>query len=370
LSGDVLHGRGCVRVQSRLVTAGARDSEGQLVLRSHADVVAIACEPGTFSSRVSRHLQIPNGLDGAEHRAARRLLDPFFAPERLERLRPQLVDLARALVPEPGHPVDAVSELGSRYAVRAQSLWLGWPAALEDRLLTWVDDNRAAVRSGDPARTAETARRFDEIVHAVVAERWGSSADVTAELMQTRTADGRPMTEAELVSILRNWTGGDLATLALCVGVVAHWLATHPVEQDALVAADDGALGAAIDEMLRIDDPFVSNRRRATAAAYAGGCPVSAGDVVVLHWPSANRDPAVFGDPDAFDPVGNAAANLVYGIGPHACPGRPLATLELTVLVRELLRVGRVRLAPDRIPVREAPPAGAFRRVEIVQESR
>jgi len=346
-----------------------RDDRGRLVLRRHADAVRVAHDPETFSSHVSGHLQIPNGLDGQAHSDARRLLDPFFAPARLQRLRPGLEDLARALVPEPRHPVDAVGELGARYSVRAASLWLGWPAGLEDDLLDWVAANRAATRSGDRERTAAVAARFDEIVHALVVARWATGTDVTAELMETRTADGRTLHEDEVVSILRNWTGGDLSTLALCVGVVAHGLAVRPEVQDALSGAPDEALAAAIDELLRIDDPFISNRRRATADAQVGECPVRADEVVVLHWPSINRDPSVFGDPDAFAPVHNAAANLVYGTGRHVCPGRPLATLELVVLVRALLRAGRLRLAPGATPVRETPPAGGFRRVEIVLDA-
>ncbi|WEG10618.1 cytochrome P450 [Microbacterium horticulturae] len=346
-----------------------RDDRGRLVLRRHADVVAVAHDPDTFSSRVSAYRQIPNGLDGPAHRDARHLLDPFFSPPRLERLRPGLEDLARSLVPAPGQVVDAVAELGARYSVRAASLWLGWPAGLEDELLDWVADNRAATRSGDRARTAAVAARFDEIVHALVVARCATGTDVTAELIQTRTADGRPLHEEEVVSILRNWTGGDLSTLALCVGVVAHGLAVRPEVQRALADAPDEALAAAIDELLRIDDPFISSRRRATADTQVGECPVATDELVVLHWPSANRDPRVFGDPDAFAPVHNAAANLVYGAGAHVCPGRPLATLELVVLVRALLRTGRLCLAPGAAPERETPPAGGFRRVDVLLES-
>lgn len=353
-----------------------RDAFGRLVVRRHADVVAAARDPELFSSAASAHLQVPNGLDGAAHASARRRLDPFFAPEELEPLAPRLEDLAADLV-EPlavsGATFDAV-ELGARYAVRAQSAWLGWPASLEDELLGWVARNRAATRSGDRARTARVAADFDRLVRGLLDERragdgpapgGAAEPDVTARLMGQRDENGRAWTDEELVSILRNWTGGDLSSLALCVGVVVHWLAEHPEHQPHLASAPDAALDAALDEILRIDDPFVSNRRVATRDTSVSGCPVAAGDQVVLDWRAANRDPRAVGDPDAFDPEANAAHNLVWGTGPHVCPGRPLATLELRVLVRHLLGAGTVALDPAAPAEREAAPVAGYRTVPV-----
>ena len=349
------------------------DEAQRPVLCRHADVVAAANDPATFSSAVSRFLQVPNGLDGEAHRAARELLDPFFAPDRMAAVEPVLREVATRLVSSLpfGQPVDAVDDVGARFAVHAQSAWLGWPAGLAEDLLAWMDDNRAATRSGDLERTTEVADRFDALIRSLVAPRRAAGAphDLTTELVQLRDAEGHLLSDEVLVSVLRNWTGGDLGSLALCTGVVAHWLATHPEHQDELASASDAELVAAIDEILRMDDPFVSNRRVTTAETVVGGVPLPAGEQVVLHWTAANRDPEVFGDPDRFDPHRNAAANLVYGVGPHVCPGRPLATLELRVLTRELLT--RARLEPAAEPAeREQPPLGGFARVPLVLRRR
>lgn len=348
------------------------DERGPWVVRRHADVVAVATSPEDYSSHVSRFLQVPNGLDGEAHARARALLDPFFAPDRMAALAPVLRGLADELVAAVprGEPVDAVTELGARYAVRAQSAWLGWPADLEEELLAWMEDNHAATRSGELARTAEVAAHFDAIVHRLVETRRtaGDAApdDVTTELVRL-SDDGRPLADEVLVSVLRNWTGGDLGSLALCVGVVLHRLATHVGLADALRTASEDELAAAIDEILRIDDPFVSNRRVTTREVTLAGRTIPAGERVVLNWTAANRDPDVFGDPDAYDPARNASANLVYGIGPHVCPGRPLATLELCVFVRALLdAVARVELVPGEQPEREQPPLGGYRRVPVM----
>ncbi|MNV64279.1 Cytochrome P450-terp [compost metagenome] len=93
---------------------------------------------------------------------------------------------------------------------------------------------------------------------------------------------------------------------------------------------------------------------------------LAAGDRVYLNWTSANRDEAVFGDPDAYRPEHNAPHNLVYGTGIHACPGRPLATMELVVAVEALLKAtALIDLAPDASPERETYPLGGWRRVPV-----
>jgi len=345
------------------------DAWGRIVISRHSTVVAVAHDADTFSNAVSSHVHVPNGLDGAEHAAARRVLDPFLAPEAIDPLAPELARIARTLLAQlvaAGGEFDGVQDLGARYAVRAQSAWLGWRADLDDTLLAWVAENRAASRSHDPERMRRVAADFDGIVASLVAERRAEPRDdVTTRLMMTLSEDGRLFTDAELVSILRNWTGGDLSSLALCAGIVVHWLAMHPEHAAHLAAASDIVLDAAIDEILRADDPFVSNRRIATRDTELGGCPVAAGDIVVLDWRAANRDPAAFANPDAFRPDEHAARNLVYGTGPHVCPGRGLATLELRVLVRELLAAGTLVLDARHPSTREEAPVAGFRAVPV-----
>ena len=344
----------------------AHGSDGTWTLFTHADVTAAALDHETFSNAVSRHLQVPNGLDGDEHTALRAVVNKYFTPDRMQAVEPALRQVAADLVAELDVPggLDAV-EVGSRFAVRAQSVWLGWPADLEDELLQWMADNHAATRSRDRARTAEVAQRFDAIIRSLTDARRHAGADapadVTTDLVREQV-DGRALTDEEIVSILRNWTGGDLGSMALCAGVVLTYLADHPDLQARLRSGvSDHELDSVLDEILRIDNPFVSNRRVATTPVTVGGRHIAAGDTVLLNWTSANRDPETFGDPDAFDPDANAPHNLVYGIGKHVCPGRPLATLELRVLTRAILNAtAAVEPDPERPREREEPPLGGF----------
>jgi cytochrome P450 len=312
---------------------------------------------------------VPNSLDPPEHTAFRAVIDPFFAPERMAALEPRIQRIAQEIVSTlpRGGTVDAVTEIGYPFAVRAQADWLGWQGS-EDALLAWMGENHAATRSTDRSRTAAVAAAFDDIVLAQVRRRrqMGRAApgDPTTELLEI-LVNGRLLPDADIVSILRNWTAGDLGSIAAALGVVVQFLATHVEVQESL-RAGRGNLAAAIDEMLRIDDPFLASRRVTTAQAYIGQFVLEPGTRVYLNWTSANRDEAVFGDPDAYRPEARAPHNVVYGTGMHACPGRPLATLELVVAVRTLLAAtDRVELATDTEAVRETYPLGGWRRVPV-----
>ena len=363
----------------------ARTPQGTWVVLGHQEAAAVATDHESFSSAVSRFLQVPNGLDGQEHAAFRAVTDPFFDAERMRALEPTVRAVAAELLEElladvgdVGTEIDAVAALGAVFAVRAQTAWLGWPARLEPELLQWMVENHQASRSGELARTAEVAERFDAIIRSVVAPRraLGEDApeDLTTELMRVRVplpdpavpgSRERGLEEEEIVSILRNWTGGDLGSIALCVGVLLTALARAPEIAERLRVGSFAEASAIVDELLRIDDPFVSNRRVTTCPVTLAGQELGAGERVLIHWTSVNRDERVFPDPEAFDPEGNAPQNLVYGIGAHVCPGRPLATLELVVAMQELLAVAEVHPAPTA-GEREVAPVGGWAHAPVV----
>lgn len=350
-----------------------RTEGDRLRVTGHPEVLEVVTDAERFSSAVSRFLQVPNGLDGQRHRQVREALDPYFSDDRIEALEPRFRQVARELVrhlPREGE-VDVVRELGTTYAVRAMLAWLGWDPDLEAELVGWVASNAAATRSGELARTRAVAEHFDDIIRRVIEPRLEEMdqdpVDVTDELLREHVA-GEPFEPAEIVSILRNWTGGDLGSLALCVGVVLHQMAADPQIQADIRSrrGDPRALDRAIDELLRIDDPFVANRRVATGDTDIAGCPVSAGRQLVVDWTLANRDPRVFGDVDAYRPEDNASNNIVYGAGPHICPGRTLATLELRILLEEIIDATSHIGLPEGVEgVRAQYPLGGWERRPI-----
>lgn len=348
-----------------------RNVAGEWVLLRHADVAAAALDHARFSSRVSHYLQVPNGLDGDEHARYRDIIARYLSRDALAPFVPVFERVAVELMAglPRGVTLDAVSDIGAVFAVRAQCAWLGWPAELEPRLLEWMQENHAATRSGDRAWTSDVAEQFDEIIRSVVLPRRAADGnapdDVTTRLCQ-EMVDGRLLTELELVSILRNWTGGDLGSIALCVGVLVAHIARQPGLVKRLRTAPDNEVDATIDEVLRLDDPFVSNRRITTCPVRIGGVDIPGGARVKLNWTSANRDETVFHN-NRFDPERNAAANLVYGIGKHVCPGRLLATWELRIALRAMLAAMQtIELTPGQQPEREVAPVGGYHRVPVV----
>lgn len=350
----------------------AREGDDWSVL-GHAEVVAAATDPATFSSAVTSRRAIPNSLDGDEHAAYRAVVDRYLTPTRVAQLEPDCRSVAAEIVEglPRGTTVKTLAEIGVPFAVRAQSAWLGWPTSMEGPLVAWMAENHAATRSGDRERTAAVAAEFDRLVGGLLEPRRDvEPIDVTGELMR-ETVHGRPLTDEEVVSILRNWTAGDLGSLATSLGVIVHFLASDPVVQDdvrsLVTSGDKQAVEAALEEILRIDDPFVSNRRLATRDTDVAGQRIAAGERVYLNWTAANRDPRTFGDPDRYDPVANAEANLVFGVGPHVCPGRALTLMELRVITEELLKgTSAIEGADDRVAVRETPPVGGWARVPVV----
>lgn len=348
----------------------ARTEQGDYVLLRHSDVLAAALDDNTFSSQVSRFLQIPNGLDGAKHDAFRPIIDKYLSRDALLPFVPIFSHVAHQLMSAlpKGQAVDAVNDIGAVFAVRAQCAWLGWPASLEPTLLNWMQQNHHASRVQDGEQMAQVAEDFDQIIRSVLnhsASQTGSPDNVTARLRQEQVY-GRALHEAELVSILRNWTGGDLGSMALCVGVMVAYLIEHPTEQSRLATLSDAELDAAIDEILRIDDPFVSNRRVTRCPISIGEQQIPKGARVLLNWTSANRDERVFSE-NEFSPERHAANNLVYGAGKHVCPGRLLATWQLRIATQALLAHSQnISLAPAQALVRERPPLGGYAHVPVI----
>jgi cytochrome P450 len=352
--------------------AVAREDAHWVVLR-HAEVLAAANDADVFSSTVTTRRAIPNSLDGTEHAAYRRVIDRYLTDDRVGREESQCRTHAAAIVDAlpRGVTVRTIADIGTPFAVRSQSAWLGWPSHLEEELVGWIQDNHSASRSGSRDQMRNVAERFDQMIRELLeARRNIPRTDVTGELLDDQV-DGRPLSTEEIVSILRNWTAGDLGSLATSVGVLVHFLAVKPTIQqefrELVDAGDSVGLVQAIEEVLRIDDPFVSNRRVTTRATTLGGVEMNEGEEVLLNWTSANRDGLVFDNPDRYDPAANAASNLVFGTGPHVCPGRALTLMELRVMLEELLgRTMWIELAQDRAAVRESAPVGGWARVPVV----
>lgn len=310
----------------------------------HADVMALLAAPDIFSNHVSdRHLAIPSGLDGAEHRAFRAVNDRYYTPERLAGFAPRFRAIIGALLAglPRGEPVEIMAAFAAPYAVKLNNAFMGWDDSLEAPLSAWVEKNRRATLAQNRAEIAAVALEFDDTIRQQLQQRRDCPRDdITSELLrdEVHLPEGpRRLSEEELLSLIRNWTVGELSTVAASAGILLKFIASHPEEQRRL-RAHPAAIPAAVEEIMRLEDPLVSNRRKTRCPVELGGRALPAGAPITINWVSANRDEAAFPAAREYHPERDQSANLVYGWGPHLCPGAPLARLELRLLLEEALR--------------------------------
>ncbi len=311
----------------------------------HADVSRVLHDHKRFSSQVSRHVSVPNGMDPPQHTDYRAIIEPYFSAERMAAFEPICREIAEdlALSALQQERIELMAAFAQPFALRIQCAFMGWPLTLQDSLLDWARRNNRATLQRDRNALGALAAEFEALIAGLLADRRRASAtaedDVTSALMHEQI-HGRMLNDQEIASILRNWTVGEIGTIAASVGILAQFLAAHPEVQRQL-RDDPELLWQANDEILRIHGPLVDNRRLTTCPVHFGDRQIPAGQRLTLNWIAANRDPEVFPDPDRFSLERDPAQNLLYGAGIHVCPGAPLARMELVIVMRSLLQHSR-----------------------------
>ena len=337
----------------------------------HSDVMQALEDHQTFSSVSSSHVSVPNGMDPPDHTHYRQVIEPYFSQQAMSEFEPTCRNIARNLVNSlpNGEAFDVVERFSRAFALQIQCAFMGWPDSLHEPLREWVLKNHQATLTRDRKAMANVAQEFDGYVHELLETRRQAGAnaprDVTRLLME-ETVNGRPLTDEELTSLMRNWTVGELGTISSSVSILLNYLAEHPDLKESLTK-ETYKVEDAIDEILRIDAPLISNRRITTREVKMDTRKIPAGEKVTVLWASANRDEEVFGDPDFFCPEKNRGQNLLYGAGIHICPGAPLARMELRILIEEFLRgINTLEFAPNELPERAVFPTGGFSYLPVV----
>jgi cytochrome P450 len=337
----------------------------------YEDVMRVLHDHEAFSNAVSEHLSVPSGMDPPEHTPYRMIIERYFTAERMDAFEPRCrnlsVDLVQALLQ--AGTVELMADFALPFAARAQCAFLNWPSRLEEPLVRWTQKNHAATFAQDRTAMSEIAREFEAMIDELVESRLESGPqaieDVTGSLMQEKVW-GRPLSQEEIASILRNWTVGEIGTLAAATGILVQYLAVH-AELQSRLRAEPSLLPAAVDEILRIHGPLVASRRIATRPVEIHGRQINAGERISLMWISANRDSRVFEAPDNFRLDRDPTKNLLYGDGLHVCPGAPLARLEMRVCMEELLaRTNKIEVVSGNPPSNAVYPASGFSRLPLV----
>ena len=349
---------------------------------THADVSAVARDTDHFSSegavlsnKPPRDQWIsmapiggapPITSDPPFHADARRLLLPAFSPQVVAEWEPEIRRLCNELIDNMGdiETVDAAVQYAQNIPVYVIARMLGLP--LED---------------SDYFR--ETVHMVLEEIGAEFGERQGAFEKLDAYLgMHVRDHIENP--KDDLIGFLLNAKIYDqplspehvvgTIILLMVAGIDTTWssigssiwnLAQHPSDLQRMVSEPE-LLPTAIEELLRVYAP-VTMARIVSQDAEIGGCPVKAGDSVLLPFPAANRDPEVFPDADRVVIDREENRHVAFGLGIHRCLGSNLARLELRVAVEVFIQrfpkfelpnpsavtwsLGQVR-GPRKLPVR------------------
>lgn len=341
----------------------------QWSLFKHEDITRVLHDHNTFSNAVSRHLSVPNGMDPPQHTAYRKIIEPFFSPDTMAAFEPVCRDFAAALMEKIplGRPAEIIGTFAQTYALQVQCAFLGWPFEMQESLRQWSHKNQQATFKQDRARLRDIAEEFSSYIKQLLQTRRdaGEQAprDVTTSLLHTEV-NGKLLSDEEIISVLRNWTAGEIGTIAASVGILVQFLAEDPRLQQELRDQPE-KLPEAIDEILRIHGPLISNRRLTTRSVTINGRKIKAGELLSILWVSANRDEDVFEDARNFRWGRDQGKNLLYGAGIHVCPGAPLARLELRVVMEELLAGTKAITLTETSPTRAVYPAGGFSQLTV-----
>ena len=292
----------------------------------------------TQRSEVARSVSFLS-MDPPDHTRLRRLVSKAFTAKVIAGMRPKIeaiVDELFAGFAADGQ-VDIVPQLAYPLPVRIITDMLGVPLADHERFEHW---SRMLVRGLDPMMSFGDESILAEIDKAsqdlsayftdLIAQRRADLGDDLLSQLVLAEEEGEKLTETELVAtcILLLVAGHETTANLIANGVLA--LLRHPAQLSAL-RADPGLIDRAIDEVLRYDPPVQLTTRVVTQPTTIGSVSVPEGGVLLMLLAAANRDPAVFADPDRFDITRDARKHLSFAAGAHFCLGAPLARLEASV---------------------------------------
>jgi cytochrome P450 len=334
------------------------------VVTGWAPAIEVLRDPATFTVDDPRFstAQVVGpsmlSLDGAAHVRHRA---PFTAPFRARRVAERFGDVVQR---EVGRLLDAIASGGPGAELRAQmagplaaevvavSLGLGGGGGIGvARLLGWyraIVDSVSTVGAGRPT-TAAGARAMGELGDALLEHLAAETGDHRS-LLQAAISDGE-LDPGEVVSNAAVIMFGGIETTEGTL-LNAVWYLLREPDLFASVVDDPGLVPAAVEESLRIEPAAAVVDRYATRDVELAGSAIPGGSQVTVSLAGANRDPAVFADPDRFEiNRPQRRQHLAFATGPHVCVGMDLARLEVVTAVTALAaRFPRLRLAADAPP--------------------
>jgi cytochrome P450 len=352
----------------------AEAGPGYYALVRHADVTEASRHPDIFCSgngatniadlpaEFNEYFGSMINMDAPRHARLRRIVSRAFSPRMITKFEDDVRRAAATVVDDllATGPCDFVPHVAARLPLKIICDMMGIP---DDRYEMVLANSNIILSGADPEFLGEdlneavvqilgAGQALADLVTGLAAERTQAPAEDLVSALVTANIDGEQLTSAELASffILLVVAGNETTRTALSHALM---LLTEYPDQRALLLADlEGRLPGAVEEIVRYASPVIFMRRTLTRDYGMNGQDYRAGDKAVLFYYSANRDEAVFADPERFDITRNPNPHVGFGAaGPHFCLGAHLARRELTVMLRELLaRVPDITAGPpDRL---------------------
>jgi len=343
--------------QARAVGAVVPGTFGPQIVRRSAVEYALA-HPEEFSSGMEAVdlgqsvPLIPLQVDPPEHRKYRRLLDPIFAPRRMNLLEPEITRLVN-------ESIDTFIDNGrcdfaTDFAVPLPSsvflALVGLPLSeldtfleMKDGILRPTGDDMDQIKDGQKA----AARRIEEYFAEAVKDRQKhrQEDDLLSLFLDAQVGDDR-LTVDEILGICFLFILAGLDTVTDSLECFVARLAQQPEERRQVVE-DPTIIPSAIEELLRWETPVTTVARVATRDVELEGCPIKAGENIGIVIGSANTDEEAMPGADRVDLTRSENRHLAFGGGVHRCLGSNLARLELRVAMREWhRRIPEYSLAP------------------------
>ena len=278
----------------------------------------------------------PISADPPLHTWTRRLVLPTMSPARVAEYEVFTRELCARLVDEivQRGEGDAAADYAQQIPVRVIGHILGVPESMSATFTEWVRD--VLEFAHDPERRQRGVIAIVGYIQAAIEERQANPVDdFISELLQAEH-DGEPIGIPVVMGMCALLLVAGVDTTWSSIGSTMWHLATHADDTRRLVNEPE-LMATAIEEFLRAYAPVTMARRLSDDVEFAG-CPMKAGDRILMNFPAANRDPEVFPDPDTvvLDRLHNR--HVAFGAGIHRCAGSNLARMEIRVAVEEWLK--------------------------------
>lgn len=295
---------------------------------------------------------IPLQVDPPDHRKYRRLLDPLFAPRKMNVLEPQVTKMVNELID--GFIDSGKCEFAADFAVPLPSsvflALVGLPLSELDSFLAMKDGIlRPSGNDLDEIKESQkvSARRIEDYFAEALKDRKKSPQDdLLSMFLEAEVGDDR-LTEEEILGICFLFILAGLDTVTDSLECFMARLAQHPEERRQIVD-DPAVIPSAVEELLRWETPVTTVARVATRDMELEGCPIHKGESISVVIGSANTDEEAVPGADQVDLARTENRHLAFGGGVHRCLGSNLARLELRVALREWhRRIPDYSIAPD-----------------------